>query len=88
MKKTNIIDIKPVAYIKSIIGIEFIIEIKKDKKNTYAMVLPINYEIKEEYPKYLVASAIAKHDYIPYEGESYSYDEYKDGLKSLAKKLK
>lgn len=81
------VKVTPMAYAKDFSGIEFIVKIEKDKKTSYSQVLPPDYEIKEEYPESLLMSATTKHDFIPYQGETYSYREYKEKLKSLQKEL-
>lgn len=77
----------PMAYGRDFAGVEFIVKIEKNEKITYSRVLPPNYEIKEEYSESLLMSAITKYDFIPYQGEIYFNQEYKEKLKSLQREL-
>lgn len=79
--------IKPIAYIDDLSGVKVIIEINRDEKKSYTMVIPPSYEMGDEYDDSLPISAVTGHYFTPYEGESYPYEEYKEKLNLLAEKL-
>lgn len=86
-EKIKNLKIIPVAYVYDLKGIIFIIEIKTDGKIQYAEVLPPKYEITERFSKNLLISAITKHNYIPYKGKIYPFENYRENLKLLQEKL-
>ena len=85
MKKES--KIRPMTYIRTFSGVQFIVEIKRGEDTSYAMIYPPFYEIKDETNEGLPASAISKHDFTTYEGESYTFEEYQEKLRLLAEKL-
>lgn len=86
-KKYEEVKIKPIAYIDDLSGVKVIIEINRDEKKSYTTVVPPNYEMGDEHDDSLPISAVTRHYFTPYEGESYPYEEYKEKLNLLAEKL-
>jgi len=80
------IRINPVAYLNDLSGVNFVLEINKGGKKSYAMVIPPDYKIISERDESLLVSAVVNHYFIPYDGKVYS-EEYVEKIKMLAEKL-
>lgn len=81
------VEIKPIAYINDLSGFKFIIEINRNGKRSYSMIVPPNYELSAEHDESLPASAITGHYFTSYQGEFFAYEGYKEKLNLLVKKL-
>ena len=79
--------LKPVAYLKDLYGVKFVVEISKDDKKSYALVFPPLYEILNEGDESLLISAVAGHYFTPFDEEIFSYEDSKSKLISLNKKI-